>query len=61
MQKDTIEAIYIIGTLFSLGLVVGVVLMAIAKMSERKSSIKWGYDATNKRWYKIELEPEMED
>ena len=58
-ELTTTSSIYFMGTAFMLGLVIGVVLMAIAKMSERKSSIKWGYDATNKNWYKVELE--MED
>ena len=47
------KELLIIGTVFMFAMVVGVLALVIARMNDRKNSNKWGYDATNKRWYKV--------
>jgi hypothetical protein len=48
------KELLIIGTAFIAVVVINIVALLAIANNEEKSSIKWGYDATNKRWYKVE-------
>lgn len=52
MQKDTIEAIYFIGTAFMLGLVIGLVLFVWVQMKKPKHK-RFGYNPDTGKFFKV--------